>query len=110
MLWVAGHGRFLVTIAALALLYFWLRGFWFAGLLVCLAYRFLVTQAWGHAWLPGILIGFAPWAFWAVIRDHQRKQNRELAAHAAATQASQVYGPEVYSMNARRFESLSLRD
>lgn len=56
----------------LALLYFWLRGWWFAGLLVFLAYWLGGTQAWGHSWLVAAAIGFAPWFIRYAIRDTRR--------------------------------------
>ena len=95
---------FLVPILALVLLYFWLRGWWFAGLIAGFLYCFWDTnntlpEEHRSYWITA-LVACGPWFFWHALRDHQRKQNRELAAHAASMQASQVYGPEVYSIHA----------
>ena len=78
----------LVVLLGLGLLYFWLRGWWFAGLVVGLVVAY--TLAYGaHAIRPlgiGAAIGFAPWLAWKaaphvrqfVIEAHREKQARAI--------------------------------
>ena len=58
----------IVVLFGLVLLFLWLRGWWFAGLLVCL-WLGLMGQGTSHGWFMSALIGFGPWLFWFVIRD-----------------------------------------
>ena len=55
----------LVVAAALGLLYVWLRGWWFAGVLVALVSVGIGFQFWGWLAVPaGAAFGFAPWVGW----------------------------------------------
>ena len=69
----------LVPILALVLLYLWLRGWWFAGLIVCLGWG-LFSVGTLHAWFVAAAIGFAPWLFWLLVRDHHRLQTEKQQA------------------------------
>ena len=60
---------FLLIVFGLFAFYLWLRGWWFAGLLVFLVYGFGGTQEWGHSWFVAAVIGFGPWVLWTFIRD-----------------------------------------
>jgi predicted nucleic acid-binding Zn ribbon protein len=61
-----------LILLGVALLYLWLRGWWFAGLIVFLAYGIGGTQRWGHSWLAAIVIGFGPWMVWNYVRQMRR--------------------------------------
>ena len=52
----------LMIVAALGLSYVWLRGWWFAGVVVALASVGAGFHSWGWLAVPaGAALGFAPW-------------------------------------------------
>ena len=98
----------LVPIFALVLLYLWLRGWWFAGLIVGFLYCFLDVPKSipeGHrSYLWTLAVTFGPWLVWHAIRDHQRTETEK-----AMKRQAEIIGrppasmpPELYRMSACR--------
>ena len=79
-----------VALLGLVLLYFWLRGWWFAGLLVAIVaglYAYGAHVAWPIA--VGAAVGFAPWLAWKAaphIRQFVVEAHREEQARAIVRQ------------------------
>ena len=79
---------FLVPVAGLFLLYLWLRGWWFAGLIVGFLYCFWNANP-ARSYLIGLALAFGPAVFWYYVREDRRIRS-EKGAQARADYFRQI--------------------
>ena len=96
----------LVIVAALGLLYVWLRGWWFAGVVVALAIFAAVMPT--HGWTVAVwagLLGFVPWGAWKSFTPAGREVWAGIAADPRQTSARL---PHMRPSRRQRQEALAL--
>lgn len=79
---------FLFVLLGLACLYLWLRGWWFACVIVCLGITFFGWNAFALSWLVGVGVGFAPMLVWRALEAERLDRLRK--RHAAGVSQQQI--------------------
>ena len=98
---------FLLVIAALlGLLYAWLRGWWFAGVIVALTTVALTYKAWAWGSVWAGLLGFAPWAAWKSFTPAGRRLWADIAADPKQVRAKREAADREAYFRSLGFKSL----